>query len=158
MSILNFSDILLGLSIGSSGSDESLGSFANSAVERQIQHIQVLMYFNGAYGGEKLTLSLTDSLGSPTVTYTSDVINVLDIDPLLNTGTDWFGWVRFDFNKEWISASATYFVYISSTLYTETRAHSINLVFDWPRPIYGTKKANARLHPIGMQIYCIEEG
>ena len=158
MSILNFSDKLTVLSIESSTSDQNLGSFNNGADARQLKHIKVFMYFDGQFSAEKLTLSITDSLTAPTVTYSSDTINVIDIDPLLISGTDFLGWVRFDFNKEWLDVSAVYYVYITSANYTESASKNINLVFDYPIPIYGTRLNMAQRHPVGMEIFCLEEG
>jgi len=157
MSILDFSDYLVGLPLTSSPSDKDLGSFDNGADARQIKHIRALMYFEGQYNTEKLSLSITDSLTSPTVTYTSDVINVVDLDPSLRTDTNYLTWVRFDFNKEWLDASGVYYVQIASTNYTEATGKSMNLIFDYPVPIYGARLGNASDHPIAMQIYCLEE-
>lgn len=157
MSILDFSNYLVGLPLTSSPSDKNLGSFDNGTDVRQIKHIRVLMYLEGQYNTEKLSLSITDSLTSPTVTYISDTINVIDIDASLKTDTNYLTWVRFDFNKEWLDSSVIYYVQIASTNYTEASGKSINLIFDYPVPIYGARLSNAQSHPIAMQIYCLEE-
>ncbi len=154
MSILNFSNRIFTLSIDNSPNSEPLGVVTNSSTARQLGNVRVLMYFHGAFSGERITLDVKDVAGA--ITHTSDTILVTDIDPSFSGSVDWYGWVRFDFAKEWLKASTAYNLEINSTGYTESGSLHINMVYDYPAPVNGTRLSNYSQHPIAFQVFGYE--
>lgn len=156
MSILNFSDIQYSESIVDSSAKTQLGSFTNSATARQVKYVRVLMFFDGAFTNESMKLYITDDLTSPTFTHESDSRLVTSVDSSLSGDTSWFGWVRFDFNKEWLAASATRYLYMGASNYTETNTKSINIIYDYPVPVNGTRQTDFEDHAKAFQIFSYE--
>jgi len=158
MSIINFSNKLWYMSIPDSSTSIDLGSFTtDSAGTQQLKHIKVLFYLAGDFDLETVTLSVTDSLTIPTETFTSDSIALKkDVDQDFSSGTSWLGWLRFDFDEQWINASSTYYIYIDAANYTATPS-DIGLVFDYPIPVNGTRLGAVEQHPIAFQIFGLKE-
>lgn len=156
MSIKNFSETLFAQPLIGSSIPSHLGSFTNDSTARQLGNIRVIMYFDGTFTGERIKLSVTDSLTSPTFTYDSNILLVKDIDPAIQDAGAWLGWIRFDFDKQWITPSATYHLVITATGYTETNDHSINMIFDYPVPWNGARQDAYSDHPIAFQVFGYE--
>jgi hypothetical protein len=155
MSILNFSDTLFSLSVEDSSVSSHLGSFTND-LDSQLQHITVLMFFDGLFDTERMTLSVTDDLTTPTFTWASTAIRVKTVDSVLETDSAWLGWVRFDFAKQHLIDTNEYHLLMSATNYTETSSLSINMVYDYPVPMNGTRLDSFQQHPIAFQIFRLE--
>jgi len=156
MSIKNFSETLFVQPMLGSTNPVHLGSFTNDSTPRQISNIRVVMYFDGSFTGERVKLTATDSVGSPTFSWDSDIILCKNLDPTFETGAKWLGWVTFDFSKQWIYASTEYHLLMSATGYTETLDHSINMIFDYPAPWNGTRQDSYADHPIAFQVFGYE--
>ena len=156
MSILNLSDVLFTQSLGGSSSAVHLGSFTNDSTARQLGIVRVMMYFDGTFNGERIKLSVTDSISSPTFTWDSDTILVTDLDSTMATGANWLGWVKFDFGKQWVAASTAYHLTMTATGYTEADGHEITMVFDYPAPWNGSRQGLAQEHPIAFQVFGYE--
>ena len=156
MSILHFSDKLFSLSVENSSLDTHLGSFTTDATDGQIQYIRVLMFFDGAFTNETMTLKVQDDVYSPTETWSSTALRVVSVDSTLSTDTNWLGWVRFDFSKQHLLASTEYHLLMSASNYTETSSLSINMVYDYPIPMNGTRQDSFQDHPIAFEVYRLE--
>ena len=156
MSILDFSDKLFSISIESSSLSTQLGSFTNDLTVRQLGHIRVLMFFDGLFNAESVILSVVDDPFSPSVTWASSSVKISSLDPVLLTDSAWLGWVRFDFGKQFIDASTEYFLLMDAANYTETDSLSINLVYDYPIPMNGTRLSSFQKHPVAFEVYGYE--
>jgi len=130
MSILNFSEhqFFIDLRSDSDSQEVKLGSFTQSH-NSKLKHMRIFSYYQGAFTNEEMVLRITDSLTSPTVTYVSDPLLPANIE---GVGTHWLGWVRFDFNKEFIVDGTEYFMTISTANYTEGASKYIGFAYDFP--------------------------
>lgn len=156
MSILNFSDTLMCISVAESTNDIHLGSFTTDSTDGQVEYIRVLMYFDGQFTNETINLLIQDTRLTPSTTWTSDTVLITDIDTVLSTDSNWLGWVRFDFDKQHILASTEYHLMMSAANYTETASLSINMVWDFPIPMNGTRQTWFSDHPIAFEVYRLE--
>ncbi|MGD8787790.1 MAG: hypothetical protein PVJ60_10225, partial [Phycisphaerales bacterium] len=85
------------------GVEEDLGTL-QPGVNQELKYIRLWVYIHGTYGGsETLTLKLYSPNG--TLLHTSDTVTLSGIT---NIGTNWLGWLRFDFNRENISSTETF--------------------------------------------------
>jgi len=127
MAIKDFSDSLYFI-------DGVDGEYVEAAIitrtsSKELGHIRLFLYLKGSFNGERMTLKLTDSLTSPTVTYTSDEVL------LSQTGasSEWLGWVRFDFDKEWMIDTESYHLMFKVDNYTESASKYVGVCIDYPQ-------------------------
>jgi len=158
MSILNFNNRLLVNEIESSSINYDISSFTTVSNDKQLGHIRVWFYLKGPFAAnETIKVCITDSLTSPTYTYESNDVTLQDISSL-STSEHWLGWVRFDFNREWLYASTELFLYLRTSNYTLDGSHEIGAVIDWPVPVYGTYAGEEfDEHSIAFQLFTYEE-
>lgn len=126
MSILNFSKNMYFLDAIDGEYVE--GGLITRTSSREIGHIRVMLYLKGTLTNQRMTLRLTDSLTSPAVTYDSSEVLLSDIDK----GDDWLGWVRFDFDKEWMIDTESYHLLFKVENYTESPTLYIGAAIDYP--------------------------
>jgi hypothetical protein len=157
MSIKNFSNELFMKCIMDSSTKEYCATFDQPANAAQLAHIRLLMYFEGQFTSESVELYCTDSIGSPTFTHQSASVKVTSLsDSLSLPGAKWMGWVRFDFDRQWIPASDTWIIQVGGSAYTKTHALFMGAVFDWPVPVNWTVQESFLDHPIAFQIFTAE--
>lgn len=127
MSIKNFSQQQYFTDVRNDTQEVNLGSFTQDRVTK-LGNIRLFLYLKGAFTNEQLTLHVKDHTDSPTTDFTATV----DVSDVPDAGTDWLGWVRFDFNKEFILSSTEYFLTIETANYTESASKYIGVAYDYP--------------------------
>jgi len=152
MSILNFSEQQYFIDLRSDSQQVKLGSFTQSK-NSKLKNIRIFAYLQGAFTSEELVLRITDSLTSPTVTFVSDTFFPADID---GVGSHWLGWIRFDFNKEFIINGTEYFMTISTTNYTESASKYIGFAYDYPNVQNDGVGSMFEDHAVKFQLYGLE--
>lgn len=127
MSIQQFSEQQYFIDLRSDSQEVNLGSFTQDRTTK-IAHIRLFLYLKGTFTDEIIYLHLKDDPNTPvfeTVTGIS-VVNVPDVT------TDWLGWVRFDFDKEFIVGGTEYFLTAQTGNYTESASKYMGVAFDYP--------------------------
>lgn len=159
MSIYNFSEDKY---IKTFDADEEvrLGSFSlASGKSGPLGSIQVFMYiqdFTALSGNETLTMKIYTSTNYSNVYITSDTALLSEItfntsDP---TKENFLGYLRFDFNEEWLNENFTYYPTVTVSNYTPNGDNFyIGLAYDFPDPIYDNSGTYFYNHPIAMQIF-----
>ena len=127
MSIQDFSEQQYFIDTRSDTQEVNLGSF-NQNRTTKLGNIRLFVYLEGAFTTEQLTLHVKDDPDSPTTDFTA-TIDVVDIPDI---GTYWLGWVRFDFDKEFIVGSTDYYLTIETANYTESASKYIGVAYDFP--------------------------
>jgi hypothetical protein len=127
MSIEQFSEQQYFTDVRNDTQEVNLGSFTQDRVTK-LGNIRLFLYLQGAFTNEQLTLHVKDDPDSPTTDFTATV----DVSDVPDAGTHWLGWVRFDFNKEFINEATEYFLTIETANYTESASKYIGVAFDYP--------------------------
>ena len=126
MSILNFSEDQFFTDVRSDSQEVNLGSFIQDRTTK-LGNMRLFVYLKGTFTTEAITLHIKDDPDSPTTDFTA-TLNPVDVGVV----SDWLGWVRFDFNKEFVLKDAEYFMTIESANYTESASKYIGVAFDYP--------------------------
>lgn len=101
----------------------------------EISNIRLMIYIHGTLAGsEQLRINIYS---------VNDVLKIqgdyLDISDIANLATDWIGSLRFDFNREVLTAGETYTLKIESNNYTRNGdTLYIAAGYDWPLNTYTT--------------------
>ena len=126
MSIQQFSNDQYFIDARSDTQEVNLGSFNQDRVTK-LGNVRLFLYLKGSFTNEQITLHVKDDPDSPTTDYTATV----DISDVPTAGSHWLGWVRFDFNKEFINESTEYYLTAETANYTEGTEY-IGFAFDYP--------------------------
>jgi len=159
MSIKNFSEDKY---IKTFDADEEIrmGGFSlASGGSGPIGNIRVFLYiqdFTALGGSETLTLKIYTSTQYLNAYITSSVVNLSDIsfDTSDPAKENWLGYLRFDFNDEWLNEKFTYYPTITIANYTPNAdAFYIGLAYDYPDPVYDNGGSFFYNQSIAMQIF-----
>jgi hypothetical protein len=127
MSILNFSEDQFFTDLRSDSQEVNLGSFIQDRTTK-LGNVRLLVYLQGVFTDEQITLHVKDNPDAPSTDFTA-TLNPVDVP---DVGTHWLGWIRFDFNKEFLVKDTQYFLTIESSNYTESASKYIGVAFDYP--------------------------
>lgn len=152
MSIKDFSRDQYFFDAFSDGREVEIGSF-NQPINSEASNVRLFMYFKGAFTNEQVVLYLKDDLTSPTYVYESSPVVISDIP---DVGTDWLGWVRFDFNKQWIYDSTEIYMTAKVLNYTESPTKYVGFAFDFPNTQNGSVTCCYNQHPVKFQLFGYE--
>ena len=100
-----------------------LGSFTKTDTI-QLKYARIFVYLKGSFSNESITLYLKNGA----TTYSS-TFNLSDVDM---GSDDWIGWLRFDFNMEFLADGETYDMSAITTNYTRTPTKDISISYDFP--------------------------
>jgi hypothetical protein len=109
---------------------------------QEIGHVRLVLYKHGTHAGtERLRVKLYHASDLTKLYATSEWSDLADISSL---GANWIGWLRFDFDREWLSPSETYYLAVETTGYTRN-ADTFYLGFALDRSFssHGTSEALA---------------
>lgn len=157
MSILNFSEYKY---VKSFDADEAirLGGFS-TASSGQMENVRVFIYiqdFTALAGNEQLVMKLYSSTAYSNILMTSNTISLSDItfDTSDVAKENFIGYVRFDFDSQWINSANTYYPTVTISNYTPNAAlFYIGLCYDFPDPVYSNGGTNFFDQSIAMQIF-----
>jgi hypothetical protein len=99
----------------------------------QLQYIMAKVYLQGSFTNESLKLRLHSSDNYNLILAESNSVN------LDNSGTNYLGWIRFDFNRQELFSGFTYHLTAVSNGYTRNGdILYISFVHDWPIRFYSS--------------------
>lgn len=112
---------------------EKLGAFSGQASQGLQYIVLTLLRVGTAVGTERLRLHLYSE-----TTFVSGPVASSDWRSLseFTTGTNAHGYLRFDFNREYLSNSLTYYLGIETENYTKTLSFYLAVKLDWPDDVY----------------------
>lgn len=127
MGVTNFSDLQFIRLLGTN-EEAQLGSFS-TARDYSLQFLRVLMYKQGTEGGsETFRLNMYGDSDFDTPIFQSSSAALADG----NLATNFFGWIRFDFDDQHLNDAVTYYPTIEMSSYTMTDSFFLSYVMDWP--------------------------
>lgn len=127
MSIRDFSEQQYFYDLRSDTQEIKLGSFTQGRTTK-LGNIRLFLYLEGAFADETITLHVKDDPDSPTTDFVAST-NIGDVE---GTGTYWLGWVRFDYDKEFIVGGTEYHLTAETSNYTEAAGKYMGVAFDYP--------------------------
>jgi len=159
MSILNFSEEKYVKTFDAS-EEIRLGGFSlASGTSGPIGNIRVFMYiqdFTALSGSESMTMKIYTSTSYENVYITSDtvLINEIDFDTSDPLKENFLGYLRFDFNNEYLNEKFNYYPTVTIANYTPVAdSFYIGLCYDYPDPVYDNGGAFFYNQSIAMQIF-----
>jgi hypothetical protein len=119
--------------------------------DMQLNYMRVLLFKKAmTITTEQMRISVLSSNSSATPIATSDWSDLADIDGI--SAGNWIGFLRFDFNGEFLDASSEYVIQIEAANYTRSGDISyLSLSLDWPNQI--NDHAVPSDPAIGVEIY-----
>ena len=132
----------------------SFGSFSvvNSMELAHIRSALMITGVSNLSGNEQVRLKIYTDPAFTSLLYTSDYANLSDITDIGTT--NWFGWIRIDFNRENINANLTYYVQLETLNYTRNaETFWIGFSHDFPFPVYDNAQTLYYKHPLAMQLF-----
>ena len=127
MSILNFSEQQYFTDLRSDSQEVNLGSFIQDRTTK-LGNIRLFLYLKGPFTNETITLHVKDDPDAPVFDATATV----SVGDVPDVTTDWLGWVRFDFDKEFIISGTEYYLTAETANYTESATKYMGVAFDYP--------------------------
>jgi hypothetical protein len=129
------------------GEINTMGAFKVSE-NGELKYIRSLFYIHGVLTGtEKIRLKICTDSNYSNVLYTSGWSTLLQ--------SNYYGWIRFDFARENLNKTCTYYVYAEIADYTRNAdSFYICQAYDYPWPVYDNSEGSFYNHPLAMQIFC----
>lgn len=159
MSILNFSEDKY-IKTFDSNEEVRLGGFSVAPGSAgPIGNVRVFIYINdftSLGGSETLTMKLYTSTNYSNAYVTSNAASLSDItfDTSDGSKTNYLGYVKFDFNNEWLNPNATYYPTVTIANYTPSGdTFYIGLCYDFPDGVYSDNTGQFFTKPIQTQIF-----
>lgn len=143
MSFLNFSEYLF---VRISNESETVKIATHEIVTGgELGNMRVMVYLKGSVSGNiQLKIYPKDNASVPICSS-----NIVDISTI---GSDFLGFVRFDFQRENFPNGAQFDIFADVTSYTRSGEVSyLSLVFDFPCPVYDNSEASFIDHPIAIE-------
>lgn len=159
MSILNFSEDKY-IKTFDAAEEIRLGGFSlASGTSGPLGKIRVFMYiqdFTSLGGSESMVMKIYTSTNYSNAYITSDTALLSDItfDTSNVLKNNFLGYLRFDFNEEYLNSNFTYYPTITIANYTPNGdSFYIGLAYDYPDPVYDNGGSFFYNQSIAMQIF-----
>jgi hypothetical protein len=121
--------------------------------DNQLKHGRVMLYIAGAVTTEQVRLNVNPSETNGNPIFSSDWSDLSDITT--HTGTDWIGWLRFDFSEKHLDSDVTYTMQLETNNYTRNGDTTyLAVAYDWPYPV--NDQDNDNRPSIGVELYGLE--
>ena len=130
-------------------------NLANMTVARdqQLTYARMMLYIAGAVTTEQLRINVNPSETNENPIFSSSWSNLSDITT--HTGTDWIGWLRFDFSEQHLDSDIAYTMQLETNNYTRNGDTTyLAVAFDWPYAI--NDQATPAIPSIGVELYGLE--
>lgn len=163
MSIYNFSEDKY-IKTFDAGEEIRLGGFSlTSGKSGPLGVIRVFMYiqdFTALSGSESMVMKIYTSTNYENVYATSDtaLINDISFDTSDPSKENWLGYLKFDFNQEYLNENFNYYPTVTIANYTPNAdAFYIGLAYDYPDPVYDNGGSYFYDQSIAMQIFTYQQ-
>jgi hypothetical protein len=124
-----------------------------------IGHIRVFMYiqdFTALGGSEAMVMKIYTSTNYSNTYITSDaaLLSGITFDTSNPSNVGFLGYLRFDFNDEYLNSNFTYYPTVTISNYTPNGdSFYIGLAYDYPDPVYDNGGTFFYNQSIAMQIF-----
>jgi hypothetical protein len=116
----------------------------------ELAAIRILLYkYNLTATSERLRAKIYSDSDYSKLLYTGEWSNVADIP---DAGSEWWGWLRLNFNREFLNRETTYYVAVEVDGYTFSDGSYLSASYDWP-----LQQNSGSVKALAMQIYGYRE-